>query len=403
MIVDDQPTNVMVLKRLLQSAGVTHVETLTDSRDAVQRCLAIDAHLVLLDLHMPHLDGFGVLAGLQAALDAESFVPVVVLTADATPETRDRALAAGATDYLTKPFDHSEVVLRIRNLLATRELYADVQRHNAVLQARVDARAHQERELAVQRQQVVDRIDDILSADAIRMVFQPIADVRTGQVLGFEALARFEHRPLRPPNEWFNEAASVGRDTELEVAAATTALGHLEHLPDGVFLSINVSPSIARHPSFLSVFEDLPADQVVLELTEHAPVDDYPGLLASLAELRARGMRIAVDDAGAGYAGLQHILRLRPDILKLDIGLTSGIDADPARRALSTALVSFAKEIGAIIIAEGIETFEELETLRALNVPWGQGYYLGRPGEVPLTTRHLALRAVPSPQRRASP
>ncbi|MEX0835522.1 MAG: EAL domain-containing protein, partial [Nitriliruptor sp.] len=209
--------------------------------------------------------------------------------------------------------------------------------------------------------------------------------------------------PRRPPNEWFDEAASVGRGNELELAAAEAALAQLGRIPDDVFLSINLSPEVVLDPALPALLDAVPPDRLVLELTEHAPVRDYDELLGRLEVLRARGIRTAVDDAGAGFAGLQHVLRLRPDILKLDIALTSGIDHDPARRALSTALVAFAAEIGAVIVAEGIETAGELRTLRDLGVPWGQGYHLARPGALPLATTTLtdavALEPTPPPRR----
>ena len=135
----------------------------------------------------------------------------------------------------------------------------------------------------------------------------------------------------------------------------------------------------------------------MLELTEHAGIADYNELAEALAPLRESGVRLSVDDAGAGFASLRHILNLRPDIIKLDIGLIRGIDADPARRALASALVGFAAEIGAVIVAEGIETPDELATLCALRVTYGQGYHLARPGGLPFPERLLMARAVPSP------
>ncbi|MEX0835777.1 MAG: response regulator, partial [Nitriliruptor sp.] len=145
VIVDDHPTNVALLDRIIRNAGLDGVHAITDPRDAVQRCLEIGADLVLLDLHMPHLDGYEVLAALRAALPPGTFLPIVVLTGDATIEARDRALTAGATDFLTKPFDHAEVVLRIHNLLETRTLYSELQEHAALLQAHLDARDEHQR------------------------------------------------------------------------------------------------------------------------------------------------------------------------------------------------------------------------------------------------------------------
>jgi EAL domain-containing protein (putative c-di-GMP-specific phosphodiesterase class I)/CheY-like chemotaxis protein len=392
LIVDDEPVNVALLERLLRWAGIGDVHAVTDPRQAVERCLQVRPDLVLLDLHMPHMDGLAVLTALRATLPADGFLPVLVLTADVTTEARDRALDAGANDFLTKPFDRTEVVLRVRNLLETRALYADVQRHNTALRADLVRRTEAERRGAEDRRQRAARIREVLAGDGLTMVFQPVADLRSGTVLGVEALARFSAQPRRPPNEWFDEATTLGLGPELELTAVRAALVHFDEVPPEGFLALNISPGTATAPELVELLSGVPSERVVLELTEHARVNDYDVLLAALQPLRDRGVRIAVDDAGAGYAGLQHVLRLQPEVLKLDIALTRGIDTDPARRALATALVSFASEIRATIIAEGIETAAELATLRGLSVPWGQGYHLARPGTLPVPAERLQTR-----------
>src|SRR5207302_1055710 len=134
------------------------------------------------------------------------------------------------------------------------------------------------------------------------------------------------------------------------------------------------------------------AKELVIEITEHAPVEDYDGLNEALRSFRERGGRLAVDDAGAGFSSLRHILRLVPDFIKLDGALTRGIDTDRTRRALGAALISFASEIGVPIIAEGIETQAEVDALRALEVTCGQGFFLGEPGPL----------AAPAPVGRSS-
>jgi EAL domain-containing protein (putative c-di-GMP-specific phosphodiesterase class I) len=389
LIVDDQQANVALLQRMLRADGITDAHGVTDPREAVSRCLELDADLVLLDLHMPHIDGFAVMSALRAAVPDDAFLPVLVLTADTTTETRDAALRAGAKDFLTKPFDHTEVVLRVRNLLETRALYSAVQRHNVALRADLDRRARHDRRLAEQHRQRVERVDAVLSGGALTMVHQPIAHLATGEIMGVEALARFDCKPRRPPNLWFDEAAAVGRGPELELAAIHAALSQLHRFPRDTFMSVNASPATAAAPGLARLLERFPAHRVVLELTEHSRVDDYEPLVAALQALRKRGARLAVDDAGAGYSSLRHILRLRPDILKLDTALTRGIDADPTRRALGTALVTFAGEIGAVLIAEGIETSTELLALRDLGVAWGQGYHLAHPASDPPQTPSL--------------
>jgi EAL domain-containing protein (putative c-di-GMP-specific phosphodiesterase class I) len=229
------------------------------------------------------------------------------------------------------------------------------------------------------RRGAVERVRRVLDGDELAMVFQPIVDLRSGEAVGFEALARFAATPRRSPDAWFREAAEVGLGPALELAAVDAALRHLDDLPPHAYLSLNVSPEIASTSDFVEAVGAAPAGRLAIELTEHTRVADYGALRDALAGLRQQGARLIVDDAGAGFASLRHILRLAPDAIKLDRTLTTGIDADPARRALTTALVAFATDIRATIIAEGVASRGELETLRDLGVQHGQGYYLGRP------------------------
>ncbi len=228
--------------------------------------------------------------------------------------------------------------------------------------------------------------------------FQPIVDLRSGNPLGTEALSRFTAEPGRPPDLWFAEAASVGLGTELEIAAIDLALAQMDRLPAHVYMSINASVETILSPQFRESLSAAQAERVVLEVTEHTPIADYGAFTTSISDLRSRGVRIAVDDAGSGYAGFGHLLDLKPDIIKLDITLTRGIDRDPARQALGRALLRFGFEsYETTMVAEGIETNEELTTLRSLGCPLGQGFVLGRPGRLPSlpTLPHLPLLVPP--------
>jgi PAS domain S-box-containing protein len=228
------------------------------------------------------------------------------------------------------------------------------------------------------------RIQQVLDDGGPTMVFQPIVELATGKPVGAEALARFPVQPSRPPDQWFADAADVGLGVELELSAVRTALSRLDAMPADVYLSLNAGPQTVASPALHQLLRSAPADRVVLELTEHTGVADYTALTDALEALRCRGVRLAVDDAGAGFSSLQHILNLKPDIIKLDRGLIENIDTDPARRALAGSLMAFANEIGAQVIAEGIETPREQTVLRRLGVRYGQGFHLGRPGPLPL-------------------
>lgn len=214
--------------------------------------------------------------------------------------------------------------------------------------------------------------------ETLQIVLQPIVRLDTREAVGYEALARFRMDPQRPPNEWFTEAWSLGLGVHLEVAALRSALSLLPDIPSG-YLSVNLSPATMLSPLFREAISSLPADRLVLELTEHVPVSEYGPLADAIADLRDRGIRIAVDDAGAGYASLRHLIRLEPDVIKLDITLVRGIDENPLLRTIASALIRFGNESGAAVVAEGIETTHELEALRDAGASFGQGFLFALP------------------------
>lgn len=222
-------------------------------------------------------------------------------------------------------------------------------------------------------------VEQAFAPDALAIFLQPICTLTGGQPTGFEALSRFAPAPYRTPDQWFADADRVGRGVELECLAIRAALVTLAQLPEPLTLSVNASPATVTSGAFAALVADRPVARLVLELTEHALVADYDELCIHLAPLRARGIKLAIDDAGAGFAGLQHILRLQPDIIKLDMALIRDIDTDPARRALASAMQMFARQTGAILVAEGVETPEELRTLAKLGFSRAQGYLLGKP------------------------
>ncbi|MGC8626992.1 MAG: sensor domain-containing phosphodiesterase [Acidimicrobiales bacterium] len=226
------------------------------------------------------------------------------------------------------------------------------------------------------------RIAEVVSGRKITTVCQPIVELVSGRVVAVEALSRFPEDIARPTEKWFTEAAAVGLADELELAAVEAALKVLPVLPGSVSLSVNVGPSLLVAQALDDKLAEVPPGRVVIELTEHTAVHDYQHLASRLSHLRGKGLRLAIDDTGAGISSLAHILRLSPNIIKLDRSLIAGVDADPARRVLARALVDFGAEIGASLVAEGIETASELATLQAMGVTLGQGYYLGRPAAI---------------------
>ena len=239
------------------------------------------------------------------------------------------------------------------------------------------------------------RLEAVLTDRTLMTAFQPIHDLDNGGIVGVEALSRFPGQPPRPPDLWFAEAHQLGHGQALELLAVSTALRNAASLPEAWYVSVNVAPSTLTHPALLAALRASPLHpgRVVVELTEHAEVHDYPALRAAIGTLRSYGVRLAVDDAGAGHSSLRHILDLQPDFIKLDRSLITDIDQDRARRALVAAVVVFALELGSTVIAEGIEAHAERDTLRNLSVDGGQGYLLGRPSVDPEQWRRWAEAA----------
>jgi EAL domain-containing protein (putative c-di-GMP-specific phosphodiesterase class I) len=245
------------------------------------------------------------------------------------------------------------------------------------------ARRAEPEELEASREGIVRVLEERL----IDVVFQPVVDLHDGRTVGYEALARFPGGGS--PAAWFNEAERLGLHTELEVAAVHRALELARGLSAQTFLSLNVSPDAAAAADLVDALATLPAGQAIVEVNEQAAITNHRRLGIALAALRGAGVRLALDDAGAGAASLRHVVRLGPDYVKLDGNLTRNVDADRARRAVATGLISCAAELEAAIVAKGVETSAQAERLRLLGARFGQGYYFARPGALP-GDAHLA-------------
>jgi EAL domain-containing protein (putative c-di-GMP-specific phosphodiesterase class I)/AmiR/NasT family two-component response regulator len=388
LIVDDNPSNVALLQALLDEQGLFRIYTETDPRQVPRQLAQNDPDLVLLDLHMPGVDGHEVLTQIKLYA-AGSFLPVLVLTADTTTTARDRALSEGAQDFLTKPIDAAETALRIANLLRTRQLFTTL-RQARLHSAHGDA-AEEEGALPATR----ERILSVLRTRAITPVYQPVIDLHTLTPVGYEGLTRFPGSEYGGPDRWFSDAFDVGLGVELEWLAAHKVLNLLQALPDEEsepFLAVNMSPASVLHLLTHQLCEPELYPRIVVELTEHVPIEDYAAVHESMAAMREGGSRLAADDLGSGYAGFRHLIRLQPDIIKLDISLVRGIHRSKGQRALASALVAFAADVGARVIAEGVEESGELETLQEIGVPWAQGYFLGKPAALPGNPASLIVK-----------
>jgi EAL domain-containing protein (putative c-di-GMP-specific phosphodiesterase class I) len=240
-----------------------------------------------------------------------------------------------------------------------------------------------------------DVLEVLGDADHLRVHLQPVIDVRTGKVWGLEALARFPGHPHPGPDAWFRTAGRAGWGPALETVALSGALDVLDRLPEHLTLTVNLSPGALLRPDVTELLGDAAPGRLLVEITEHEPVHDYPRLLSALADLRGAGLRIGIDDFGAGHSSLRHVLQLAPDVVKLDISITQHVDVDPSRQALVEAMLAFCSRVGALVVAEGVEEAGELVMLMDLGVQYAQGWFLARPAapEVVLPV----LSATPEP------
>jgi EAL domain-containing protein (putative c-di-GMP-specific phosphodiesterase class I) len=220
-------------------------------------------------------------------------------------------------------------------------------------------------------------VRQIVDERRVKIALQPVVDLTSGAVLGHEALARFGGRT--PTDRWFRAASRYGLGGELEQVTLSAALALLPGLPAEQYLAVNVSPAALTDDVVISLLHASDLRRIVVEVTEHEAVADYPLARTALDRLRAAGARIAVDDTGAGFASLRHVLLLQPDVIKLDMSITRDVETDKRQRALITAILRFAREVGSEVLAEGVETEPQLQVLKEIGVPVGQGWHLGVP------------------------
>lgn len=382
MIADDDANIRDALRELLESEdGLEVVAVAADAVEAVEAAEREHPDIAILDVKMP---GGGGPRAARGILAGSPHTRIVALSAYGDRASILEMLRAGAAAYLVKGSMPDEVTQTIQRVLRGESAFSpDVA--STVVRELSDQLAGKE-EAEARRSRVLARVQAVIDRGSVRPVYQPIVDLARGTVAGVEALARFE---TGLPLQWFEEAAGVGLREELEASALSLGLAGLPALPPDAYLSLNLSPSTLLRRNVSRLLGAVPPDRIVIEMTEHAPVGDYEGLNRALEPLRRSGVRVAVDDAGAGFASLRHILLLVPDIIKLDISLTRGIDGDRPHRALSCALVAFARETRTTIVAEGIETEAELRTLREIGVTHGQGFLIARPMQPPIDERRI--------------
>lgn len=229
------------------------------------------------------------------------------------------------------------------------------------------------------------RLEAVLRDRMLMTAFQPVFDLTTAQVVGAEALTRFVSDGGDPADYWFAEAEDTGLRTDLEFAALESGLVAAQDLPPQLFVALKLSDSVCLDPRLPSLFNQSPVApaRVVLEISGQFSLDQAASLDAVVSALRSAGVRLSIENTGSYSAAVRHIFRLKPDMIKLDRSLTAGLDQDPLRQELVEAEVGFAREIGAVLAAQRIETRAELAALAGLGITVGQGYHLGRPSVQP--------------------
>lgn len=380
MVADDEAVIRDTLAELVASdPALELVGSARNADEAIAVAEATHPDVALVDVRMP---GGG---GMRVAEVVHSSLPktrVLALTVAADRTTVVHMLESGAVGYLVKGTAPTEIVASIvRAARGQPSISPDVM--TGLVKGLAEQLQREETE-TIELQARTALITAAMEGDGRSIVYQPIVELEDHSVVGMEALSRFNDTESDwTVDRWFAVAAEIGLGAELELACARTAMSDLDMIPLDRFISVNLSHRATESEGLLELLDAVDADRVVIELTEHEAVEDYDRLMAAVARVRDRGTRVAIDDAGAGFASLRHILRIEPDIIKLDISLTRDVDAHRPQRALAAALVSFADELGMSVIAEGVERQEEQDTLIELGVRLGQGYFMGRPAPLP--------------------
>ncbi len=381
LVAEDDPLVRSYLADLIKAdQAFEYVGAAVDATEAIALAASVRPDVVLVDVRMPGGGGITAARGIGRRSPESK---LIALSGQGDRATVLQMLEAGVVGYLLKSCSAREIVEAIKRAPEGQgslsiEVTGDII-HELAGQLSVRTRTRKKHQVSERR---IGRV--LREQEALTMVFQPILELNGGETMGAEALARFKGPPAqRPASLWFAEAASVGLREELELLAVEKAIEALPQLPAGVRLAVNVSPTTLMTDRFLDVISETDGSRLVAEITEHAPIHDYADLGEKLGRLRAHGMQLAIDDAGAGYSSLRHILELRPDLIKLDITLIRNIDRDGAKQALAAGLISFAHKSNALIVAEGIEHAEEAKMLIELGATYGQGHYLVVPGPLP--------------------
>lgn len=381
LIADDEQTVRESLASVIGSdPSLEIVGSAQDAQGAIDLAAWRLPDVAMLDVRMPG-------GGPRAAAEIARLSPTTRVLALSAVEDRESVLAmirAGALGYVGKTASNEEILGAIHGTaeggtrLSPRAVNGVFEAIAETAEGEGDSNGNEPSPRDPREQ-----IARIIERRAVELAYQPIADLDTFHVIGVEALPRFRTRPMRSPEAWFAEAAKHGSLIDLELVALTAALGGMEVLPSDAFLSVSISSRIALSDRLRDLIRGADPNRIALELNEpSAGLDALPA--GALGELRHRGVRVGVRHAGSGRWGLHHLVRLAPDLVTVDMSTLREMSADPTVHEPVSSVIEFAFDIGATVVADGVETDQEAEALRRLGIDLAQGNYLARPGQIPI-------------------
>ena len=369
LVVDDDPLLLRGYARWLGGHGC-RVETASSGDAAMVALKASSVDVIVSDLQMPGMNGIELLRAVRA-IDAD--VPLVLITGCPTLQSATAAIEQGVLRYLAKPVDAHALVEVVRQATHLHAL-ARAKRQALELAGGFDRVVNDHNELESRLRGAMD---------TLFIAYQPIVSWSPHGVFGYEALLRSREKTLPHPGAVLDAAERLNKTKELGRVIRSRACEPLAQLPPGVNLFVNLHTRDLLDEELFSPDAPLTkvASQVVLEITERASLEEVPDAQARVARLRALGFRIAVDDLGAGYAGLTSFALLEPEIVKLDMSLVRGIHEQATKRTLVRTMISMCKELGMTVVAEGVETAAERDALVELKCDLLQGYLFAKPGD----------------------
>ena len=363
LFVDDEPNVTANLKAMLRKQP-WEISTANSGADGLAAIAAQPFDVVVSDERMPEMSGSEFLTRVR---ELQPQAVRLILSGQASLDATIRAInEAGIFRFLTKPCEKEDLIDCL----------------NAAIEAGRLARSRDRADtLSEQTERAIEALDDGL--EQLWVAFQPIGDWRRRAVFGFEALARCDHPAIPHPGVLFAAAEAADRVPDVERAIRALIVDSLADLEPGVSLFVNLHPSTLADPEFFDSSNALfgASERIVLEVTERCPLEEIDGVEARIDALRASGFRIAIDDLGAGYAGLNTFAKVQPDVVKLDLELIRDVDRSRTNAKVIESMVRLARELDCIVVAEGIETAPEYETLTALGCDLIQGFLLARPAK----------------------